>query len=149
MASAAVTILYFAWAVSWLGTFATTCTMGDAKSLGGALVLSPWFYLCSFYGLSMLRAGVGTLLFSLPLMALMVWQAAWAARLFFVTNIHGLSPCNLMKGEFFGAAHGGFIELLYAPYYFLVSISSLGFIAYSHWRYRQEMRAQTRLSNFD
>lgn len=149
MASVAVTILYLAWAVSWGGTFMTTCTMGDAKSLGGALVLSPIFYLCSFFGLCILRAGIGTLLFSLPLMALMVWQAVWAVRLFFVTNIHGLSPCNLMKGEYFGTANGGFIEWLYAPYYFLVSMGSLGFIAFAHWRHRLEMKTQTQLSNSD
>ena len=80
MASVGVTILYFAWVVSWGGTFMTTCTMGDSKSLGGALILSPIFYLCAFFILAILRAGVRTLLFSLPLMALMIWQAAWAVR---------------------------------------------------------------------
>ena len=149
MASVGVTILYLAWAVSWGGTFMTTCTMGDSKSLGGALILSPIFYLCAFFILAIMRAGVGTLLFSLPLMALLLWQAAWAVRLFIVTNIHGLSPCNLMMGEHFGTAHGGFIELVYAPYYFLVSIGSLGFIAYSHRRYRRQLRSPVELGAFD
>ena len=142
MASAAVTILYIAWAVSWWGTFATTCTMGDAKSLAGGMIFSSLFYLCAFFLLTILRLGVGALLFSLPLVALMAWQATWGARLFLVTNIRGLSPCNLMMGEYFGVATGGLFELLYAPYYFLVSIGPLGFIGYAHWRHRQDMRGQ-------
>ena len=127
----------------------TTCTMGDAKSLGGGLILSSLFYLISFFILAILRAGAGTLLFALPLMALMAWQAVWGARLFIVTNLRGLSPCNLMMGEYFGPANGGLLELLYAPYYFLVSIVSLGFLAYAHWRHREEMKGRTSLGLFD
>ena len=113
------------------------------------LIYSCLFYLCSFYVLAIMRAGVGTLLFSIPVMALMALQALWGARLFIVTNLRGLSPCNLMMGEYFGDAIGGFVDLIYAPYYFLVSVGSIGFIAYSHWRYRQQRKAQVQLSVLD
>ena len=54
-----------------------------------------------------------------------------------------------MMGEYFGAAHGGFTELVYAPYYFLVSVGSLGFIAHSHWRYRRQLRSPVELGFFN
>ena len=40
MAAVGVSFLYLAWFLSWFGTFATTCTGSDPKSLASGLILS-------------------------------------------------------------------------------------------------------------
>ena len=140
MAALALPVLYLAWSYTWVGTYATTCTMGEARSLGGALVSSWVFYLGSFLLLRFNSLGLAGLALSLPLVPLMVWQAGWGARLIAITNINGLSACNLIKGDDYGGAMGGWLEQLYGPYYVLVSVVSIAAIAYSHWRYQLENR---------
>ena len=136
----AVPILYLAWTYTWVGTYATTCTMGDAKSLVGALVSSWMFHLASFLLLRFNNLGLVGLALSLPLVPLMVRQADWGLRLFVITNINNQSACSLIKGEDYGEAMGGWFEQLFGPYYLLVSVASLIAIAYAHWRYWQERR---------
>lgn len=104
MAIAAVPTLYFAWLLSWFGTFATTCTGSDPKSLTTGMVLSSLPYLAALLLLCFDRlSGIGLIL-AIPLFPLMVWQAIWGARLFFVHNISGGSACTLIDGTDMGLA---------------------------------------------
>lgn len=135
MPGIAVLFLYFAWFTTWTGTFATTCTMSDAESLTGAVVFSSIPYLAAFLLLGFNRLGSFGLVFAIPLFPMMVWQAFWAGQLLAVTNIHGLSACNLIKGDNYGAAMGGWPEQVYGPYYMIVSVSSVVALAYSYWRH--------------
>lgn len=73
----------------------------------------------------------------MPLVPLMLWQAAWGFELFVLLNINGRNACNLMMGEEFGEADSDWFELLYAPYYISMSLASVFAIACSHWRYRR------------
>ena len=134
---AIVPILYLAWSLSWFGTFATTCTGGDPKSLGTGMILSVLFYAAGIFCLHRSDLGTLGLVVALPLVLLLMRQAAWAAELFVVVNIDGRSACNLMMEEEFGEARGGLVENLYAPYYFLASLGSLAALFLSHRRYRQ------------
>lgn len=149
MAIVLVAVLYFAWLITWSGTFATTCAMGDAESLVGAVIASSVFYLGAISALPLLRLNVAGMFLSLPLVPLMTWQAIWGAKLFFVVNISGRSACNLMFGEGYGPSDGGWHELTCAPYYILVSLGSLAALAVSHRRYRQGQNPQPPLGAFD
>lgn len=40
-----ILVLYFGFAFSWIGTFATTCTQNDTDSLLTGMILSAPFYL--------------------------------------------------------------------------------------------------------
>ena len=131
-------MLYLAWLLSWLGTFATTCTGGDPKSLGAGMILSVLFYAAGIFCLQRSSLGVGGLLLALPLCLLLLRQGAWAVELFVDVNIDGHSACNLIMGEGFGEARGGWLEQTYSIYYFGISIISLWAIGYSHWRYHLE-----------
>lgn len=143
MAIFAVPILYIAWFLTWGGTFMTTCTMGDPKSLAGAILYSCVPYAAAFSFLISQHLRLSGLVLSLPLVPLMLWQAVWGAELFILFNIGGQNACNLITGEEFGAAEGDWFELLYAPYYFLTSVSSIAGLAYSHWRHRQGLKRRT------
>jgi len=133
-----MTFLYVACFITWTGTFMGSCTMADAKSLGGAMIYSCLYYLGAILTLPRCPLGrVGTIM-SLPLCLALIWQTVWGAKLYVVVNVDGLSACNLMMGEGYGEARGGWLELLYAPYYLLASVGSLGATLLSHRRYRQE-----------
>ncbi len=149
MAIMLVVVLYFAWLITWSGTFATTCAMGDAESLSGAMIASSVFYLGSIFALPLLRLNVAGVFLSLPLVPLMTWQAIWGVKLFFVVNISGRSACDLMFGEGYGPSGGGWHELACAPYYVLVSLSAILALAASHWRYRQNRKPRVPLDAFD
>jgi hypothetical protein len=123
--------------------------MGDAESLGGAMIASFVFYLGVIAALPRLRLGVLGLLLSLPLVPLMIWQATWGTKLFFVVNVSGQSACNLMFGEGYGEAGGGWFEQAVAPYYVLVSIGSLLAIVASHWHHRQSQKPKLQIDAFD
>lgn len=129
--------LYVAWFVTWGGTFMTTCTMGDAKSLGGAMIYSILIYLAPIITLP--KHGLSTLglVLTTPLVLLLSHQAIWAVELFVVVSVDGRSACNLMMGDDYGVARGGWVEQSYAFYYFAVSVASLWAIASSHRRFRQ------------
>src|SRR3546814_10102413 len=86
MAIVLVAILYFAWLITWSGTFATTCAMGDAESLAGAMIASFVFYVGATATLPRLRLSLAGLFMSLPLVPLMIWQAMWGTKLFFVRS---------------------------------------------------------------
>jgi hypothetical protein len=132
--------LYVAWFITWTGTFMGTCTMADAKSLGGAMICSCLYYLGGATSLPIYPLGRMGGVMAVPLCIALVWQTIWGAKLLLVVNLNGLSACNLMMGEGYGEARGGWIELLYAPYYLLASVGSLTAILLSHRRYRQERR---------
>lgn len=134
---AVVPILYLAWLLSWFGTFATTCTGSDPKSLGTGMILSVLFYAAGIFCLHRSDLGTLGLVVALPLVLLLIQQTIWAAELFIVVNVDGRSACNLMMGEEFGEARGGAAEYVYAPYYFLASLGSLAALFLSHRRYRQ------------
>ena len=137
LAAWVIPVLYLAWALSWGGTFMTTCTMGDPKSLAGALMFSCIPYAAAIAVLLARQLGPIGLTIALPLVPLMLWQAAWGFELFVLLNINGRNACNLMMGEEFGEADSDWFELLYAPYYVSMSLASVIAIAYSHWRYQR------------
>src|SRR3546814_9363086 len=97
-------ILYFAWLVSWGGTFATTCPMGDCKSLKAAMMMSSIFYHGTLTVLPRLRLNVIGVILALPLAMLMTWQAIWAVKLFLILSVNGRSACSLMFGGDYGPA---------------------------------------------
>lgn len=140
----AVPTLYLAWYFMWLGTFATTCTMGDPKSLTSALVFSFLPYLIGTTFLYLGALHPAALLVAVPLVLLMVWQALWGAQLTVVVDIGGRSACTLMMREEFGTAKGGWLEFLYGPYYILTAVGSTGallraYLRYENWK-RQKIR---------
>ena len=143
MAAVGVSFLYLAWFLSWFGTFATTCTGSDPKSLASGLILSLSPYMVSIAGLRIGRLNAIGLALSLPLAILLARQALWAAQLFAVVNVAGRSACSHMFDEDFGPVQGGWLEYIYAPYYFSISMLSLYAIAYSYWRYRQDRKPVT------
>ncbi|MGF1629623.1 MAG: hypothetical protein ACFCUT_09145 [Kiloniellaceae bacterium] len=132
-----VMLLHVAWFITWGGSVMASCTMADAKSLGGAMIYSCLFYLGPILSLPSHPLGKAGLIASLPLCLALIWQTAWGMKLFVIVNVDGLSACNLMMGEGYGEARGGWIEALYAPYYTLVSVSSLVAILLSYRRHRQ------------
>jgi len=144
-----VVVLYFAWLVSWGGTFATTCAMGDYKSLKAAMIMSSVFYLGTLAALPRLRLSFIGVLLALPLAFLMLWQAIWGVKLFLVLNVEGRSACSLMFGGDYGPAHGGWFDLTLPPYYILVSLCSLAGLGVSHWRYRRSLKPRPSLGAFD
>ena len=133
----AVPVLYFAWYLTWLGTFATTCPMGDPDSLEAGIILSFLPYLVAMISLWFGRLPIVGLIASLPLFPLALWQVDWSFRLFLVLNVNGRNACNLIMGEEFGDANGWLFEHLYAPYYLLAGLGTVGAVMYSHWRHRQ------------
>jgi hypothetical protein len=142
MAVVLVILLYAAWFITWGGTVMASCTMADAKSLGGAMIYSCLFYLGAILSLPAHPLGrVGTIA-SLPLCLALIWQTAWGATLFVVVNVNGLSACNLMIGEGYGEARGGWLEYVYAPYYLVVSVGSLAAILLSYRR-QSRIRRET------
>lgn len=140
MAAVGVGFLCLAWFLSWFGTFATTCTGSDPKSLAGGLILSLGPYIVSIAALRVGRLNAVGLVLSLPLVYLLVQQAYWGAQLFGVVNVSGRSACSHMFDEEFGLASGEWLEYLYAPYYFSISIAVVYAIGYSHWCYRIERK---------
>jgi hypothetical protein len=144
-----VAILYFAWLISWGGTFATTCPMGDYKSLRAAMVMSSAFYIGTLTVLPRLRLNFTGMILSLPLAMLMSWQAIWAVKLFLVLSVDGRSACSLMFGGDYGLARGGWFDLILPPYYFLVSLGALAALAASHWRHLRARKAPTKANVFD
>lgn len=139
-ALAIVPFLYMAWFFTWFGTFAGTCTGSDPKSLVAGMLYSVLFYAVGIFCLHRSDLGTAGVVLALPLLVLLLRQAAWAAELFVVVNIEGRSACSLMMGEEFGEARGGGLEYVSASYYFLVSMGSLGAILLSHWRHRKSQR---------
>lgn len=135
---AAVPLLYVAWYLSWYGTFATTCTGSDPKSLGAGMFLSLLPFAAALFTLHLSNLNVVGLVLSLPVAFLFARQALWSAELFWVVNIEGRSACSLMMGEDFGAATGGWLEQIYALYYFGLSAFSLIALCWSHRRYWRE-----------
>lgn len=149
MAAVAVLILYLAWLLSWSGTFATTCTGSDPKSLAGGMILSALPYLVCMLLLWLCRLERAGLILSIPLFPLMSWQAIWGARLFVIHNIDGRSACTLIDGMDMGIARGGAWEQFYAPYYFFVSVLSMILIVYSYKRVRRSGAKSVKLDIFD
>ncbi len=135
-ALAVMPMLYLAWFLSWFGTFATTCTGSDPKTLGTGMILSVVFYAAGIFCLH--RSDLGTVGFviALPLVLLLLRQAAWAAELFVVVHINGRSACSLMMNEEFGETHGGW-EYVYPIYYFIASAWSVAATVLSHRRHRR------------
>ena len=149
MAGLAIAFLYIAWPLSWLGTFVTTCTGSDPKSLTAGILYSGLFYLTAVAILRFDRLNTLGFVFSLPLFPLLSWQGIWGMRLFFMVNIGGQSACNLILGEEAGPVRGGWIQQIHAPYYILVSTGSLCAIVYSYWRYREKTARVVRFDVFD
>ncbi|WP_420348621.1 hypothetical protein [Pelagibius sp.] len=141
MAAVGIAFLYLAWFLSWFGTFATTCTGSDPKSLAGGLVLSVGPYLVSFACLRFARINPLGLIVALPLMLLLVRQAYWGAQLFIVVTVNGRSACSHMFGEEFGPSQGGWLEQVYAPYYLFVSLGAIAALGYAHWCHWQERQS--------
>ncbi len=115
-----------------------SCTMGDAKSLGGAMILSFLIFLAPITTLPKHGLSMFGLLLAVPLIFLLLRQGVWAVELFVVVSIEGRSACSLMMGDDYGVAKGGWLEHSYAFYYFITSVASLWAIASSHRRYRRE-----------
>ena len=132
---AAVPFLYIGWYLSWYGTFATTCTGSDPKSLGAGMFLSLLPYAVAILALHLSNLSRAGMLFSIPLVLLFAKQALWGVELFIVVNVDGRSACNLMMEEDFGEASGGLLEQVYSIYYFGGSMLCLWAIGCSHWRY--------------
>lgn len=149
MAVLMVASLYFAWLVSWGGTFATTCPMGDYKSLKAAMMMSSILYLGPLTVLPRLRLNFIGVILASPLAMLVTWQAIWAVKLFLVLSVSGRSACSLMFGGDYGPADGGWFDLILPPYYFLVSAGSLAALAVSHWRHLHARKAPTKANVFD
>jgi hypothetical protein len=64
---AIIPMLYLAWFLSWFGTFATTCTGSDPKSLGTGMILSVLFYAAGIFCLHRNDLGTTGLIIALPL----------------------------------------------------------------------------------
>ena len=140
-ALAIVPFLYMAWFLTWFGTFAGTCTGSDPKSLSAGVAYSVLFYAAGIFCLQRSDLGAAGAVFALPLVVLLLNQAAWGAKLFMVVYVEGRSACSLMTGEEFGESDGG-VEYLHPLYYLAVSAGSVAAIVRSHWRYRRS-RKQT------
>lgn len=149
MAAIAVPVLYLAWLLSWYGTFATTCTGSDPKSLAAGMILSALPYLAGMLLLGLFRLEFAGLILSIPLFPLLSWQAIWGARLFIIHNIDGRSACTLIVGMDMGTARGGELEHFYALYYFFVSVLSMILIVYSYRRSRRRRAKSVKLEVFD
>jgi hypothetical protein len=145
---AIVPMLYLAWCLSWFGTFATTCTGSDPKSLGTGMILSVVFYAAGIFCLHRSDLGTVGLALALPLVLLLLRQATWAAELFVVVHINGRSACSLMMGDDYGETDGGW-EYVYPFYYFIASAWSVAATVLSHWRHRRSRKPTLPLDAFD
>src|SRR3546814_16529188 len=126
MAITMVGVLYFAWFLTWTGTFANSCTMGDYESLPGAMVLSFGFYVFTIAALPRLRLGIVGVILALPLVPLMIWQAVWGVKLFLVVYVAGRNACGLMFGGDYGEADGTWFEASLVAYYIILRLWLIG-----------------------
>lgn len=140
MAGVGICFLHLAWFLSWFGTFATTCTGSDPKSLAAGTILSLGPYLVSVASLHFGRLNFVGLVLSLPIVLLLARQAFWGAQLFVVVNVNGRSACSHMFWEEFGPSRGGWFEQIYGPYYFLIGVASIIAVVYSAWRYEEAQK---------
>ncbi len=74
-----------------------TCTQGDADRLWGVLISIPLFLL-AVIALSQTRYPRGTAIVCVPAFLLMLWQAAFAAKLSFEILVHNSSACEVLEG---------------------------------------------------
>ena len=132
-------LLYLGFVLSWIGTFATTCTQNDTDSLLTGMILSAPFYLAGTLILLFQRLGKAEAWMAAPLLAVLLWQAVWGARLVWLVFVADLATCNLITGEYFGHVTSPVRERVYGAYYLAASLIPIAAIVTSHWRYRRSV----------
>lgn len=73
---------------------------------------------------------------ALPLVAFLLWQALWAARLVWLVYVADLATCNLITSEYFGHVTDPVRERVFAAYYLTASLMAIAAVVVAHWRHR-------------
>ena len=93
-----ITAFYMGAGNTILARFAGTCTHGDAGRLYGVVISAVLF----FVALAIMKASArerSVVLFILPVLPVLVWQAWFSLRLSFEILVWGHSACDVLQGE--------------------------------------------------
>ena len=106
-----------------LARVAGTCTQGDADRLYG-VVLSIALYGIALLGLWLSRSARPIVLFSLPVLPILIWQLWFSFRLSFEILAQGRSACSVLEGAVPPYPDSG-SELFFAMSWPLMSLGAL------------------------